>query len=171
MKTCYKCKIEKDESEFYKDNSRHDALNPKCKLCVIEYQRTPEVKIKRQNYDQAPEVKERNRKREDTPERKMQSKESQIKRHEITEEFYNSIIKLQNGVCAICLLIPKLNKSGQPGFYIYHDHECCPGHYSCGKCVRGLLCHSCNTGIGFLKDSVQMLKSAISYLRRSNNYL
>ena len=32
--------------------------------------------------------------------------------------------------------------------------------------VRGLLCHLCNTGIGFFKDDVGNLESAIKYLKR-----
>jgi hypothetical protein len=29
---------------------------------------------------------------------------------------------------------------------------------------RGVLCHWCNTGIGGLKDSVELLRAAIAYL-------
>jgi hypothetical protein len=32
-----------------------------------------------------------------------------------------------------------------------HDHGCCPSVKSCGRCVRGWLCGSCNTAEGLLK--------------------
>ena len=37
MKVCGKCKIEKDDSEFYKNSKRKDGLNYYCKLCHKEY--------------------------------------------------------------------------------------------------------------------------------------
>lgn len=35
--------------------------------------------------------------------------------------------------------------------------------------IRGLLCSQCNSGIGYLKDSVENLTRAIQYLQRSRN--
>lgn len=49
-----------------------------------------------------------------------------------------------------------LNKNSVFKLAIDHDH-------STGK-VRGLLCHNCNRALGLFKDSIENLKSAISYL-------
>jgi len=46
---------------------------------------------------------------------------------------------------------------------LYVDH--C---HSSGK-VRGLLCHHCNTALGKFQDSVEVLSSAIDYLRKNND--
>ena len=35
--------------------------------------------------------------------------------------------------------------------------------------VRGLLCWACNTSIGRFKDSIEILESAISYIRESQS--
>lgn len=66
------------------------------------------------------------------------------------------------------------NDKGQPVCYICdrnrgncvdHDHACCPGKVSCGKCVRGLICNPCNKGVlGHLRDSVPSLIRSINYL-------
>lgn len=36
MKTCKTCRVEKDESEFYKHKLTKDGLRPSCKQCGIE---------------------------------------------------------------------------------------------------------------------------------------
>ncbi|MEV4846129.1 endonuclease domain-containing protein [Micromonospora matsumotoense] len=47
-----------------------------------------------------------------------------------------------------------------------HDHDCCPGEYSCGRCVRGLLCNRCNTAAGMLCDQSQVAQALAAYLDR-----
>lgn len=51
------------------------------------------------------------------------------------------------------------------GLHIDHDHACCPGPRSCGKCVRGALCNRHNVALGMVHDSVEELKELITYLR------
>ena len=77
----------------------------------------------------------------------------------ITEIQYNEMLKNQNNACAIC----KSEESGDirtVALAVDHCHKT--------GVVRGLLCSSCNKAIGFLKDSVQNLESAIEYLKKSN---
>jgi hypothetical protein len=57
----------------------------------------------------------------------------------ITLDRYNEILEFQGGTCAY----PNCNTSREKnGNYLSvdHNHACCPGSRSCGKCVRGLLC-------------------------------
>jgi len=70
----------------------------------------------------------------------------------ITLEDYNEMLAIQNGVCAIC------NQSCTTGRRLCVDHD-----HKTGK-VRGLLCNDCNSGIGKLKDSSEILKNAANYL-------
>ena len=52
MKTCSKCKVEKDEAEFAKNASKKDGLDYRCKSCVREYQQTDAFKEHKRAYQQ-----------------------------------------------------------------------------------------------------------------------
>lgn len=45
-----------------------------------------------------------------------------------------------------------------------HDHSCCPGKVSCGKCVRGLVCSPCNKFLGHLRDDREAFLRFEQYL-------
>ncbi len=64
---------------------------------------------------------------------------------------YLSMLSKQGGTCAICRRIPD-----EETLFVDHSH-------STGL-IRGLLCKSCNTGIGFFKEDVESLGRAIRYL-------
>lgn len=72
---------------------------------------------------------------------------------------YNVMLSVQGGVCAICKQ-PETHKRNDKVKALAVDHD-----HGTGK-IRGLLCADCNTGIGKLKDSVNVLQSAIDYLRK-----
>jgi len=76
---------------------------------------------------------------------------SRLGRYGISIDEFESLWNRQNGVCAICGISLKEIK-----YRIDHDHNT-------GK-VRGLLCISCNTGVGLFKDSPVILTGAVRYL-------
>lgn len=77
----------------------------------------------------------------------------------ITGAEYRALIELQGNKCAICFEPP-----GQKALAVDHDHSCCDGSTSCGKCVRRLLCNRCNTMIGLARDNAALLLLASQYL-------
>lgn len=81
--------------------------------------------------------------------------------HGLTLEQIKELSGNQGHVCAVCKMPSKFT------LQIDHDHKCCPGVYSCGRCVRGLLCISCNRALGLFHDNPEMLAAAISYLVNS----
>lgn len=82
------------------------------------------------------------------------------KRYGLTVEQYKRLFNLQNGVCAIC----RKENTAKRALGVDHDHTCCPGDSSCGKCVRGLLCSPCNSGLGLFKDDPYAVGRASVYL-------
>lgn len=75
------------------------------------------------------------------------------RKHEygITQEEFESKLKQQDYKCAICFR--HLDKP-----FVDHNHDT--------EIVRDLLCRDCNSMLGFAKDNIEILESAIQYLRR-----
>jgi hypothetical protein len=74
-------------------------------------------------------------------------------RYGLAYEDYLAMLNGQDGVCAICH-----QHETYEGLDLSIDHD-----HSTGK-VRGLLCQSCNTGLGKFRDSVELLERAKLYL-------
>lgn len=78
-------------------------------------------------------------------------------RYKITELQYAKMFGDQNGLCAICGEMPS-PKLMHGRLAIDHDHNT-------GQ-IRGLLCITCNTGLGGLKDNILLINRASAYLEK-----
>lgn len=68
----------------------------------------------------------------------------------------DDVERMRAGGCAICGATGSVGRHGQ--LHVDHCH-------TTGR-VRGILCHSCNLGIGNFKDDPDLLRKAIAYLER-----
>jgi hypothetical protein len=71
----------------------------------------------------------------------------------ITRVQYINILISQDFKCANIAC-----RSDDKILYLDHDHKCCPykkgdkKSVSCGKCIRGLVCRSCNIALGWMES-------------------
>lgn len=102
--------------------------------------------------------------REVTKNRSKSSRDSRLRRtYNISSETYEKIYESQGGLCAICG--PYSGRNGKTrNLSVDHDHSCCNGPKSCGKCVRGLICDLCNKYLGLLRDNPEGFQRGIDYL-------
>lgn len=77
----------------------------------------------------------------------------------ISREELEEMIDEQDGRCLICGVELLLGGHDNNSSCIDHDHET-------GK-IRGILCRTCNRGIGLLKDNVNVLRRAADYIERN----
>lgn len=76
---------------------------------------------------------------------------------------YAKLLAFQGGKCAICQKARGVVKA----LAVDHDHSCCPGPISCGRCVRGLCCGPCNQVI-LGRYPPEALQRAVAYLQGDN---
>ncbi len=133
---------------FDKNKGTVDGRINKCKSCVKEYN---------EEYSNKNKEKIKNQK---SNKYKSLSKEDKralryLRRYKITIDDYANILAKQNGVCAIC----RKEETG-------HKRRLSVDHCHSTSKVRGLLCNSCNNGLGRFNDDINLLAKAIGYLSK-----
>ena len=160
---CNKCQLSKEDIEFYKDSGKKSGYRQPCKKCVPS-RKDYHTKWRINNPDKMKKIQnKRNKVRRENPD---QQRDYALKRnYNISLEQYNNLLKEQSNKCKICKRTPEI--TGKT-FAVDHDHKCCSERSrSCGLCIRGLLCVTCNQALGMFLDSEEILDNAIDYLKNS----
>ena len=145
----------KPKGSFYKSNNSTHKVCAKCgeKKERSEYHKDSARVDGITSYCKECKLKTNKVWRDNNPEELLQSqRRTRRKRvYGVSPEEYDRMLLEQNNQCAICF-IPIGYESA-----VDHDHLT--------EKVRGLLCKSCNLGLGFFKDNIIFLSNAISYLK------
>lgn len=145
MFTCVTCLVEKNISEFPSSPTKR-GHKKQCRNCWSNYMRdyynnNPKQYSKHKKYVSKNDI----------------TYKKSYARHHITKNQFDEMIEKYDGKCYSC--------KSKAATCIDHDHRCCPGQFSCGNCVRGILCNWCNSALGHAEDSVDILENLIKYLK------
>ncbi|HEY5234946.1 MAG TPA: endonuclease VII domain-containing protein, partial [Rhabdochlamydiaceae bacterium] len=135
-KKCYKCKEIKNTKEFNKNKNTKDGLYPECKGCRL----IGCTAWKRKNKQKVNKAASSRRRADPDKFRDLYLRNT----YGITLKKYETMLELQNFVCAICS-----NHNGNRNMFVDHCHET--------GIVRGLLCCRCNFGISHFEDSLKIM--------------
>jgi len=94
------------------------------------------------------------------------ARRSQIKqKYGLDHEAFLALLAKQDGRCGVCR--KELDPTVLRSIHVDHDHSCCPTVRTCGKCVRGLLCGTCNARLHAGVDLKWVLQ-VVAYLDLDN---
>lgn len=135
---CTKCGEIKDESEFHAEprNTRRGGKRTQCKAC--DYLRQKKYASENREALSLKDVAYRRKRFMFFP-----------------PELFDQRLKEQGNVCAIC---GTDTPGGRGQFHADHDHI--------KEKPRGVLCHSCNVGLGHFSDDIDLLQAALDYLKK-----
>lgn len=165
-KSCRICGECKPLDAFHRDSGMADGRRSECRACYRElaaerYRNLPGfrdraiARVQRWRIENPERYAELQRRTKASPTYRKSLRASHLKRkYGITLEDYDGMLVAQGGRCAIC---------GEPepdgrSLHVDHDHDT--------GAVRGLLCFTCNAGIGMFDHDLRLLDAAADYLRR-----
>ena len=142
-----------------------------CKYCKKEYYRKNKEKIKerislyiKEDRKQNPEKYKLRQDKYQKKYRELITKKTITRRLNIELHEYEQMFIAQNNKCYICKK-EETKISGKNGkinrLSLDHCHKTMK--------VRKLLCHNCNIMIGACKDSIDILRNAVNYLKEFGN--
>lgn len=140
-KKCTKCKIVKSIFCYYKKSDRINRTQPCIDCSRIKAN-------KNYNFNKEKYSKNSLARYHKNPWRQTKT------RYGIEKEDYEKILQHQNNKCAVCNI--HINEYKKTRFDIDHNHK--------SGAVRGLLCNSCNAGIGNFQDDETIIERTIVYL-------
>lgn len=146
FRECPKCKVQKTLESFAKNKRKPSGYNSWCKQCTNQWakdnQEIRSQKVKAYYEANKEEILE------------YKKNWHYLKRYNLTLEELLTMKVEQNSRCKIC----GKHESETPRKSLCVDHD-----HTTGK-VRGLLCESCNQGLGLFYDNPDNLKNALEYL-------
>ncbi|MCE5292915.1 MAG: endonuclease VII domain-containing protein [Nocardiaceae bacterium] len=133
-----------------------------CKPCAARRYRTNKPRLraaaaKRDKENRAHNQATQRAWRAKVPEQLQLRRRIQLYKMSVAE--FETRLAAQKGRCAAC----ETSFEDQTP-HVDHDHACCPGKRSCGKCVRGLLCRRCNWILGQARDDAKLLGRVANYI-------
>ncbi len=153
QKACSTCREKRPLADFYVRRVSKDGLQGKCKFCT----RRSAYQWRIDNPEKAKAAEIKNNAK---PESKVRQREFQWRKNlrnlGMTPDDYAVMLAAQGGGCALCgdIHADSLNRR----LHVDHDHVT--------GVVRGILCSSCNLGIGKFEDDPQRLRAAADYLEK-----
>lgn len=184
-KVCTKCGERKLLAAFYKRPAMRDGHQSWCKTCVIAragerwreknpvvpfakpYERTcTRCKIRKvladfhQNQYQCRPCKTEMAREARAADPLFSVKAHLWNKYKMRVAEYDSLLESQGGGCALCGA-----KAGVQRLHVDHDHRCCAGKRTCGKCVRGIVCYPCNTKLSILDTDSPYALRVRAYLK------
>ena len=153
-RTCSKCAITQPASLFT-SKSRSTCLGcrrEQGRKAAEKYNAANPYKSRTEAYKER--VNEAHRRWRAANREKMREK-AYVYKYGITLVEYRRRIESQEHKCALCKDL--LEEGNRREVHVDHCH-------ATGR-VRGILCRTCNHGLGFFKDSPERLAAAIDYLR------
>jgi hypothetical protein len=160
MKTCGRCKEEKSFDQFGKKGNGHQSYCIPCRRIkqkewvAAKPERSEKVRMRAADWAKNNPEKVKINSNKYRMKNKDKIKERSAHQHRqrtygINEEDYENMLNVQNGACAICKNSSKL--------WVDHNH-------STGG-VRGLLCPSCNTLVGYIETHGNLIDKAHKYIK------
>lgn len=181
-KMCTKCKIIKDTLEFSKRKRSRDGFFIWCKKCDNEHSKKYQKEhlegarlrkkrwYKRHSVEQS--LKSNNYNKEHRTEKTLYMREfckkhpeetllyrrnyNCMRAHGITLKQKEEMILNQDNKCLICEI--DLRQLNTKKVHVDHDHKT--------NKIRGILCHYCNTALGFLEEDLEKVYKLAEYVKK-----